>query len=405
MDQYLPHLEWIEKERRSRAQQLQTWANIHSGTDNLAGLAVMLKELTQALSVLNADIEEITLPNQAKLDRDGALKDTPLGKALSVSKHSEAPVQILLVGHMDIAYPSKLSLSNCRRTSRDILTGRGTADMKSGLIVALMALQALEMSPFAGKVGWHFLITPDEEIGSPGSTGILLKEAKSHHLGLIFEPALSDGSLVSTRKGSANFTVVVKGKAAHAGREFFKGLNALTAAARFALAAESLSDLTEETTVNVGYLQGGGPVNIVPDHAICRLNIRTKTKEDLAKMIGKIEHIVEIENTRGGATLKLHKDSERPPKIFDKKTKQIFEALKRCAHPLGIKIGWKAAGGVCDGNTLAEGGLSTIDTMGAIGGNLHTEEEYVSLSSMIQKAKLTARFLMAIAAGEVTIKT
>ena len=117
----------------------------------------------------------------------------------------------------------------------------------------------------------------------------------------------------------------------------------------------------------------------------------------------KLKEIVKIENNRENIQASLFQDSLRPPKIFDKRTRTVFGSLKQSAKHLGIHLDWRASGGVCDGNLLANQGLLTIDTLGAVGGGLHTEEEYVKLQSIIDRSKLAARFLMQIAAGEIQI--
>lgn len=403
MDQYHPYLEWIDQKRNSIHSLLKTWTDIPSASHSLPHLNAQAHALQSAFEPLGAQFRSIRLPPKITIQKDGSTLASSLGPLLCWSKRPRAPLKILLCGHMDIALSPTDTFLLSRKTSRDLLVGRGAADMKGGLLVVWLALQALENSPFATKIGWKLLVNPDEEIGSPGSKGFLMKEAKKHHIGLVFEPALPDGCLVGARKGSINYTVVVQGVASHAGRDFFKGLNALTAAARFALAAESLTDFCQDATVNIGYLEGGGAVNTVPDTAICRLNMRMKTKEEFKQMKKKIEQIAAIENRRGGAIFTLYQDTERAPKVFDKNARLLFESLKKCGASLGIAIDWKATGGVCDGNTLAEAGLPTIDTLGPIGGSLHTNEEYVRISSILQRAKLTARFLMQIGAGEIAL--
>lgn len=393
-----PYLNKIEGERESTLETLKSWSNIHSGTHHLPGLALMLQHLKTAFSALGGIQKEISLPDRKILNIDGSLKNIPLGKMLMISKRPEAKIKILLAGHMDIAYASHLPLEPCRLTSRDILTGRGTADMKSGLLVMLLALKALESCPFSQNMGWEVLINPDEEIGSIGSKEWFKEAAKRCQVGLIFEPALPDGSLVSGRKGSTNFMVAVKGKAAHAGREFQKGHNAIAAAARFALAAEALSNTETGLTVNIGYMQGGGPLNIVPDTALCGINIRAKTIDDFKMTKEKIEGIMNLENQKEGIKFTFHEEAARAPKPFDEKTKNLFESLKECAGGLQMEITWKESGGVTDGNVLAEAGLPTVDTLGAVGGNLHTADEYVYITSLLMRAKLVAKFLMEIAA-------
>jgi len=272
--------------------------------------------------------------------------------------------------------------------------------MKGGLLVLLTALQALEKSPFSEKIGWKVLITPDEEVGSPGSCQLLVEESKNHQLGLIFEPALPNGSLVSSRKGSINYTLVVQGKASHAGRDFYLGKNAITALAQIAITAEDLTDPHKEITVNIGHIEGGGTVNIVPDQASCLINLRVKDSEDLTMVKDRLKKICKKEGENRGVSITLHEDSERPPKPVDELTQALFDALRSCAFQLGFDLKWEPTGGVCDGNTLAHAGLSTIDTLGVVGGNLHTEEEYVLIPSLVERSLLTAQFLMHFAATE-----
>ena len=126
-------------------------------------------------------------------------------------------------------------------------------------MVMLVALQAFERSPWAEKVGWEVLINPDEETGSLGSAPLLIQAAERNHLGLVFEPSFPDGNLMGARKGSGNFTVIAKGKAAHAGRNPQLGRNAIDALARFIVGLESLGDAGGAITTNVGYIQGADP--------------------------------------------------------------------------------------------------------------------------------------------------
>ncbi|HEY4832104.1 MAG TPA: M20/M25/M40 family metallo-hydrolase, partial [Waddliaceae bacterium] len=196
----------------------------------------------------------------------------------------------------------------------------------------------------------------------------------------------------------------VEGKAAHVGRDFFEGRNALTAATKFALAAESLTNSDKEITVNIGALESPGLVNIVPDKALCRFNIRVKTTKDLETLKKTFNSMVSQGNEQEGIKMILIQETENLPKIFDPKTEKLFEALRFCAQTLGFNLNWNPSGGVCDGNILANAGLPTVDTLGVIGGGLHTEEEYVHLPSLKQRSKLSALLLLQFAAGELKLE-
>lgn len=403
VDQYLTYLDSIDPKKDELTEQLVQWVNVHSGSDHLEGLKLMFNSLASAFESLEGEIEEIPLPPRKIMNKRGLMIEEQLGHALRITKRPDAEIQVLFGGHMDIALSRKQTLKKCLLKNTDTLVGRGSVDMKGGLLILLQALLCFEDSPFAERIGWEILITPDEEVGSPGSQSLWNKAAKGKKVALIFEPSFPDGNLVSARKGSANFTLSIKGKSAHAGRSFHEGENAILAASRFALAAESLNDLASELTVNIGFLNGGGPVNVVPDSALLKFNIRCQTPQELQLAQTKLKEIVNIENNRENIQASLYQDSLRPPKIFDKRTRTVFEALKRSGKSLGINLDWHASGGVCDGNILANQGLVTIDTLGAVGGGLHTEGEYVKLQSLVDRSKLTARFLMQIAAGEIQI--
>ena len=242
IDQYHPHLHWIDGKKKVFTELLESWVNIHSGTDQQEGLSKMLHALEASFKVLDGQMEAISLPARKMLTKNGKIIEEPLGQALLVAKRPEAPIQVLLGGHMDIALSRTQALKKCIIKNHQTLIGRGSVDMKAGLLILLTALTSLEQSPFAGRIGWQVLISPDEEVGSPGSQPLWIKLCKGKKLALIFEPSFPDGHLVSARKGSANYTLAIQGKAAHAGRSFHEGENAILSAARFALAAESLND-------------------------------------------------------------------------------------------------------------------------------------------------------------------
>src|SRR5690606_8292139 len=154
------------------------------------------------------------------------------------------------------------------------LNGPGIADMKGGISVMLGALEAFEAHPLKDRVGWTALLSPDEEIGSPGSAPLLAELGARGHIGLTYEPAMADGTLAGERKGSGNYHLIVHGKAAHAGRAFHEGANAIAGAAMIATRLHALNGQREGVTVNVAKIAGGGPLNVVADNAVVRFNVR-----------------------------------------------------------------------------------------------------------------------------------
>lgn len=403
MTDYLPHLQWIDRQERRMIDLLTRWANVNSGSHNLPGLNEMLALLEEEFSVLGGETERVELAPQQLDDSSDTAVQVSLGRALLIRKRPAAPVRLLLCCHMDSVYPVDHPFQKAVRVADNILKGPGVTDAKGGLMVMLVALQAFERSPWAEKVGWEVLINPDEEIGSPGSAPLLIQAAKRNHLGLVFEPSLPDGNLVEARKGSGNFTAMARGKAAHAGRNPQLGRNAIDALARFIVGLTSLADSGDAITTNVGYIQGGGPVNVVPDLAECRLNVRVTTTDYQESFEEGLKRLSEEINRTDGISLELHGGFTRPPKPLDAKTLKLLEQVAACGRDLGLSLQWRPTGGACDGNNLAAAGLTTIDSLGVTGGDIHSSEEYILLDSLAERAKLTALLLMKLAAGEIQI--
>lgn len=394
MREYLPHLDWLSSQQEEMRALVESWSSINSWSDNLDGLRTMLVTLEAAFAPLNGTMETVSLPPRINIDQKGQAFECPHGDALRITKHPSAPIQILLGGHMDTVFPPSSPFQATQLLENNILQGPGVADMKGGLVILLKALEALENSPFAGKVGWEVLITPDEELGSAGSEQLWVAAANRHSLALLFEPSFPDGSVVTSRKGSANFTLVARGRSAHAGRDFHSGRSAISALTRFIAEAEKLTDLERGITVNIGHIEGGGPVNIVPDLAICRFNVRILHDNDFPYLLEKLYHLVAQGQLYEGISLVLYEHAARLPKPFDEKTQALFHSIERCGKDLGIELTQTMSGGVCDGNILSTAGLATIDTLGVVGGNLHTTTEYMLLNSLTSRAMLVSYFLM-----------
>lgn len=401
MKNYLPYLQWIETQYDEMVSTLEGWVNINSGTDNLEGLEVMLSAIQGKFSSLQGEMTVVPLPPRTVITSSGALTEKPLGNALLVTKRPEAKIQVFFSGHMDTVYPKSSSFQKAVHLDRNTMQGPGAADMKGGLVIMHKVLEALERSPFKENIGWTVFINSDEEIGSVGSCESIIKYSKGAQVGLVFEPAYHDGAIVSSRKGSFNFTVVSRGIAAHAGRNFHEGHNAITSLMRFILKVEALNNRERGITVNVGYIEGGIATNIVPDLAICLVNARMNDRKDFEAFKEELYRLLAKENEITGVNLVLHENSERCPKPFDEAHQALFEEFKSCARELDYDLKWAPSGGVTDGNITASIGIPTIDTLGVIGKGIHTFSEQADLRSLVQRGQMTSLFLFKLANGEV----
>ncbi len=387
MPPYSPYLSWIDSQEETLLKRLRQWVLINSFSHHPVGLKRLFSHLQHAFKTLGG--REIPQSSPRPL--------------LLIHKRPEAAIQVLLGGHFDTVYPPSSPFQKIEE-KEGRWKGPGVADMKGGLAILLTALEAFERTPFAQALGWKVLLNSDEEIGSLDSTAAFQLLAPQCHVGLLFEPAFPDGAFVSQRKGSATYTLKIKGRAAHVGRDFQEGRSAVFALARWISWLERVQNETQtqmqDLTINVADLEGAGPLNIVPPVASCRINLRSSNLSLLQEMCRKLEK-GSFQEQQEGIAFEIIQETFRPPKLFDSATQRLFEAYANCAHDLHLPFKTRETGGVCDGNTLSAAGLPTLDTAGAVGGALHTHEEYVELSSLIERAKLAALFLFKLAAGEI----
>lgn len=393
-------LAFLDGSRSAMVARLRDWCAINTGSLNLNGLTQMRLALKDAFAGLGADVEEIAVAPQDVVTAEGATKARPLGACLRLVKRPQAPVRVLLAGHMDTVFAADHPFQSERLTDADTLNAPGGADMKGGILVMLHALKAVEQSRFADRIGYEVILNADEEIGSPGSAAILHQAAKRAQFAMVYEPAMADGTLAGARKGSGNFAAVFTGRAAHAGRDHAAGRNAIAEAARFAAVLDALTGARQGLTVNVAKIDGGGPNNVVPDNAVVRFNARVDEADDAAWFLAQVRGFIAQTNAREGFHAHLHGTFARPPKPMTPQLEAFFRALKDCGVELGLDIGWKATGGVCDGNNIAAAGVPVIDTLGARGGAIHSADEFVKLDSLEERAKLSALLLLRVAAGD-----
>lgn len=393
-------LAYIRSQKSRMCDLVIKWASINSGSHHLSGLEQMADTLTQDMASLGAPIHRITLPSRKVIASDGTDVRESLGAALSITQRPNSSLRVFLAIHMDTVYPPESPFRTVEEIAPGKLQGPGVIDAKGGLAVMLLALETLEHSPWAKNIGWEVLINPDEEIGSPGSSPILAAAARRNHLGMVFEPALPDGNLVSDRKGSGNFTLIVHGRSAHAGRDITVGRNAITALADVVTQLDTLCTDLDGVTVNVARIDGGGYINVVPDKAICHFNIRVKEKSQRSHVRSRLDAIVADINAREGYSAELHGEFHAPPRIADEEMLLWLNRARQCATEVGFHLGWQPSGGTCDGNRLSAHGLPTLDTLGPVGGNIHSPQEFLLVDSLVQRASLTALLLLKLAVGE-----
>lgn len=375
--------------------QVETWAAINSGSGNLAGLARTAALLLDSFAALPGTVQLVDGAPVEAVRADGSVDTIERGQHLVVSVRPDAPLRLLLTGHMDTVFPADHGFQTMRWLEPGVLNGPGVADMKGGIAVMLAALRAVETSPLAATIGYDVLINSDEEVGSGSSAPLITGLAAGKAAALTYEPALPDGTLAGERGGSGNFSVIVTGRSAHAGRNPHEGRNALVAAADIALRLKALT--RDGLSVNPAKIEGGSANNVVPDHAILRVNFRPQSLAMQAFADGALRQIGEAIAREHEVSVHVHGSFGRPPKPIDPGAQKLFGLVKDCGAALGLDIAWRGTGGVCDGNNIAACGVPVVDTMGVRGGAIHSADEFLITDSLAERARLSALTILRLA--------
>lgn len=373
---------------------VEGWCAVNTGSRNLDGLDTMAGLLADAFAPLGS-VHQREPAEASQMLPDGGIVPLRHGRNLHLVVRPQAPTRLLLTGHYDTVFAVDHPFQQLRWREPGVLNGPGVADMKGGIAVMLAALTAFEATADAADLGYEVVLNADEEVSSLGSAPLLLECARRVDAGLTFEPALPDGTLAGARPGSGNFSIHIVGRAAHAGRDPEKGRNAVVAAADLALRLAAL--VAPDLKVNVARMEGGGPNNVVPDNAVLRFNMRPSTPEGQMRAQAALDGLIVAVAAAHDVEVHAHGHFARPPKPLDANQLRLFELVKSAGADLDLEIGWKDAGGVCDGNNLAATGLAVVDTLGVRGGAIHSADEYLIVDSLGERARLATLLLMRIA--------
>jgi glutamate carboxypeptidase len=296
---------------------------------------------------------------------------------------------ILLLCHMDTVFPLGTLAKMPWRDADGKLFGPGVLDMKSGIVISLAAASA------AGAGGGParpvtLLCTSDEEIGSHTSRALIEELAQQSALVLVLEAALPDGSLKTWRKGVGEFTVRVKGRAAHAGGAHQDGRNAIEEMAHQVIAIQKMTDYERQTTLNVGVLHGGTVSNVVPEEAVAEVDVRVMQPGEWERVEAGMKS---LKPALDGTSLDISGHLNRPPMPEDARMKATFERARAIGAGIGMSLTSGGTGGGSDANFVAPLGVPVLDGLGAIGEGYHSEREYIVKDSLPERAKLVGAIL------------
>jgi glutamate carboxypeptidase len=378
----------LAEQRDPMVETLRRWCDQNSGSYHRAGLDAMASILERDFRRLGVSQRRVACEPYVSIDAAGNKIGHESADLLVCEHRPDAPRQILLMIHYDTVYPPDAIPRVCALDdSSGRMVGPGVADAKGGLLVMLEALATIRQFELDGSLGWTMAVNPDEEIGSPGSTKWMREHAKRFDFGLLFEPPLPDGALVSGRKGSGNFDVIVTGRSAHAGRNPGDGRNAMVHLCRLLDQLDQFNHPTSTTTINVAKIDGGSALNRIPDVAVGRFNVRVANPEAEAKFLADINALVGRFDDVEGYSVRLEGHFQSPPKPSDQATRLLAKRVSQAAASIGRTTSWRETGGACDGSKLAAAGLVNIDTLGPNGDGLHSPREWVDTHSLVPAAQ------------------
>ena len=236
----------------------------------------------------------------------------------------------------------------------------------------------------------RMLFTSDEEVGSITSRALIEAEARRSCLAVVLEPALAGGQVKTFRKGVGDFSVAAYGRAAHAGGDHQKGINAIEELAYHIPTLQKLTDYESGTTINVGTVKGGSASNVVPERAEMQVDFRVSQMAEIERVVAAVQGLKPV---LAGARLEISGGLNRPPMERNATMVKTFEQARRLAANIGLLLEEGSTGGGSDGNFTAALGTPTLDGMGAVGDGAHAAHEHVMIHSLADRAALLATIL------------
>ena len=367
--------------------ELETMVNVDCGSYTPDGVNRIADLVATSLREEGATVERI--PHQPAEDAR-RLGDLVVGRL-----DGDGP-RVLLIGHMDTVFDPGTAAERPFRVAGGRATGPGVTDMKAGLLAGLHAIAALREA--GARPAVTFVANPDEEIGSPFSTPVIRDLAPSHDAVLVLECARANGDIVSARKGIADYHVTLIGRAAHAGVEPEKGRSAILEAAHQVLALHALNGRWPSVTVNAGVIRGGTRPNVVAERCELQVDLRAATADAFAAAAAEVERIVGSP-TLDGVRAELHRTAGHPPMEKGPEAARLVEDAVAIARELGFELRDAATGGASDANTTSALGIPTIDGLGPVGGDDHSVDEWLDVTSIVPRTTLLAALIARISSG------
>ncbi len=308
--------------------------------------------------------------------------------------HGALERRVLVIGHLDTVWPTgTLERLPFRVTPEGRAHGPGIFDMKSGIVCAIEALRVMVAESLPTKRPITLVLTCDEEIGSKTSRSLVEEEAKNAAAALVLEPPAPGGVVKTGRKGIGEFTVRALGRAAHAGLDPSKGVNAIVELAHQTLRLAALNDFERGITVSVGLINGGTAMNVIPAEASAKVDVRYWTQEDGEMIVNTIRGLAPA---LPRAQLEVTGGINRPPMPRSDENIALYEQARALAAEIGFELKETIVGGGSDGNFTAAMDVPTLDGLGVDGAGAHADHEHIIIDDIPRRAALLTRLMQTV---------
>jgi len=361
---------------------LTRWSACESPTFDAAAVNRMMDLAARDLGLLGARIDRI--PGRMGLgDCVRARFPHPAG---------DGARGICVMAHLDTVHPvGTLSKLPIRREGNRCY-GPGIVDMKGGAVISVEAMRLILAAGMQTKLPVTFLLTSDEEIGSPSTRDIIEAEAARNAYVLVPEPARPDGGVVTGRYAIARFNLRTTGRPSHAGARLAEGRSAIREMAKQIVAIEEMT--TDDCTFSVGVIHGGQWVNCVSTTCEAEALSMAKRQEDLD---AGVQRMLGLRSGANDVMLEVTRGVTRPVWEPDAKGMALYGHARAIAQSIGFDIAHQSSGGGSDGNFTGAMGVATLDGLGVQGALAHTLEEHILVDSLVPRARLMAGLLTSLA--------
>jgi glutamate carboxypeptidase len=366
-----------------------------AGTLSLIGRLVEMETPSRQEAQLNAAARLLADELQPLADELEIIPRSGYGSHLRACfqfGHPADSPHSLVIGHFDTVWPVGTLERRPFSVGEDGLAhGPGIFDMKSGVAIIVEALRAIKEQRLSPAAPLVLLLTCDEEIGSPSSRSLVEAAAARAAAAFVLEPPIPGGIVKTGRKGVGVFTLQVTGRAAHAGLDPAKGVNAVVELAHQIIRVAALNDPSRGVTANVGVVSGGTTSNVVPAEATARIDVRFWTPEDGERIKTALSRLTPVLD---GASLAVGGGINRPPMQRSERNLRLYEHARRLAAELDFELQEDTVGGGSDGNFTAALGVPTLDGLGVDGAGAHAEHEHIVVADLPRRAALLTRLLV-----------